>query len=102
MSRIHPPISLFLLLLFFLFFFTDEPGKVPDTSQPVDEREEFSCMFTSLLGDVRLFYGAEMDGVDSQELLDERDLDCLKNANFVEVKTNRLIETGRQRNTFER
>ncbi|XP_046426717.1 decapping and exoribonuclease protein-like [Neodiprion fabricii] len=82
------------------YLLTDSPGQASDTSKPVNEGEEFCCMFTSRLGNNRLLYGAEMDGVSSNEVLREP-IDW-KGVKFVELKTSRVIENRRQEENFRR
>ncbi|XP_074095046.1 LOW QUALITY PROTEIN: decapping and exoribonuclease protein-like [Cotesia typhae] len=76
------------------YILTDEPNKSPDTSKPVDEREEFCCVFQSHLNDNKLLYAAEMDGVYSDKLLS--DPLPIENLRFIELKTSRLVDNERQ------
>lgn len=76
------------------------PGKTPDTTQGVDEAEEFCCLFQSRLGDNRLLYGAEMDGVSSEKVLAEPI--NWKGVKFVELKTSRNVETRRQEENLKK
>ena len=90
----------------------------PDTSKPVNENEEFCCLFRSKVfeinflliisflckclqvGGLSLVYGAEMDAYESQEELQSGDR--LKPEKFVEMKTSRIVENERQDRTFRR
>lgn len=76
------------------FTLTDTPEKKPNTSEAVNENEEFCTVFTCEFGGKYLLYGAEMDGIESWKPVKEPV--TWKNINFVELKTNRIIETGRQ------
>lgn len=78
----------------------DAPKTPPVTSKPVNEAEEFICLFSMQLGNNVLLYGAEMDGVDSEEKLEEPiSWDHLK---FVEVKTSKIMENHRQEHNFRK
>ncbi|KAJ6638917.1 Decapping nuclease DXO like [Pseudolycoriella hygida] len=67
------------------FILTDKPSEKPATNVPVNEAEEFCCMFTTTLNGQRILYGAEMDGIECEEPydLDKADLNQFK---FMEVK----------------
>ena len=70
---------------------------------PVNENEEFCCVFKSRLGSNSLLYGAEMDGfkmADASKRCDVAALDLSNDGVFVELKTSRLIENDRQWNSF--
>lgn len=61
--------------------------------------EEFNVVFTSKLNNHNILYGAEMDGFMSQTEIST--LEDLRKAEFVELKTSRIIETRKQyRNTI--
>ncbi|XP_063993581.1 decapping and exoribonuclease protein-like isoform X2 [Diachasmimorpha longicaudata] len=76
------------------YILADTPGGSPDASRPVNECEEFCCVFQTKLRQHTLLYGAEMDGVCSNEKLEEPlPLEGLK---FIELKTSRIIENDRQ------
>lgn len=87
---------------FNLLFFTikDSPDCAPDTKKPVNEAEEFCCLFNSKLGQNALFYGAEMDGVCSKSVLQEP-IDW-KKLKFVELKTNRTVKTTWQDRNYRK
>jgi len=76
------------------------PKASPDTSVPVNENEEFCCLFRSKVGGLSLVYGAEMDAYESQEEVQSGDR--LKPEKFVEMKTSRIVENERQDRTFRR
>ena len=88
-----------MALIIFITFSQDSMS-----TEPVNESEEFCCMFRSRLGCHSIVYGAEMDGFrinperadeDSREMID-LNLD----GTFVELKTNRIIESKKMQNTF--
>ena len=72
--------------------------------EPVNESEEFCCMFRSRLGCHSVVYGAEMDGFRTRaERADEDNRDMLDlnlDGTFVELKTSRVIDNKRLQNTF--
>jgi len=76
------------------------PQAPPDTSAPVNENEEFCCLFRSKVGGMSLVYGAEMDAYDSWRKVDSEEK--MKPENFVEMKTSRVVENERQDRTFRR
>jgi len=79
---------------------TSVPGTNPDTSAPVNENEEFCCMFRSRLGSLSLVYGAEMDGYQSDKPVEAKS--SLKPGMFVEMKTSRRVENEKQDRNFRR
>ncbi|XP_026481244.1 decapping and exoribonuclease protein-like [Ctenocephalides felis] len=82
------------------FLLSSSPQRKPDITIPVIESEEFCCVFKSKLDDLRLFYGAEMDGINTTNLyFNFKDLD---KAQFVELKTNRIITTENQSRNFKK
>ena len=80
------------------------PGVDPDTESPVDENEEFCCLFRTRIQDISLVYGAEMDAYKSEtHKLDKSDPTKLLNPDkFVELKTSRIIENQRQDRNFRK
>ncbi|KAH8387834.1 hypothetical protein KR093_009768 [Drosophila rubida] len=66
---------------------TPDPKVAPDTSTPVNENKEFACIYDCELNGLRLFYGAEMDGIKSDVSVDLNDPKQLEAAEFVELKT---------------
>ncbi|EZA50166.1 Protein Dom3Z [Ooceraea biroi] len=63
----------------------DHPSHVPDSSLPLNECEEFHCIFKANFGDHSLLYGAEMDGIFSKEPITDTLIG--KTIEFVELKT---------------
>lgn len=59
---------------------------------PVNECEEFCCMFTTTLNGQKILYGAEMDGVESDHFCD------LNNADFNQLKCVELKVKLREQN----
>ena len=79
------------------------PGVDPDTESPVDENEEFCCLFRTRIDDISLVYGAEMDAYKSETDKKFSDNDPTKSLNsdrFVELKTSRIIQNQRQDRNF--
>ena len=80
--------------------FAESPKKPPNTREPVNEAEEFCCLFSSKLGSNYLLYGAEMDGICSKDVVNEPvDWKTLK---FIELKTNRVITNARQDENYRK
>ena len=75
-----------------------EPGVSPDTEVPVDENEEFCCLFRTRINGTSIVYGAEMDAYKADKRLQEGE--ALHPDNFVEMKTSRIIEHERQDRNF--
>ena len=44
------------------------PGEAPNTEIPVNENEEFCCLFRTRIGKVSVVYGAEMDAYQSDKM----------------------------------
>uniref|UniRef100_A0A6M2DXJ8 Decapping nuclease n=1 Tax=Xenopsylla cheopis TaxID=163159 RepID=A0A6M2DXJ8_XENCH len=82
------------------YLLSRDPETAPNTTEPVIETEEFCGVFKSKLNNLKLLYGAEMDGIDiSKSSFNYKDL---KNARFVELKTNRIMTTERQYQNFNK
>lgn len=81
--------------------FLDKFGERPNINVPVNENEEFCCMFRTRLGNHELLYGAEMDGIESDDAVDlaSADLDSLK---FVELKVKLREERENQYRNYLR
>ncbi|XP_023296820.2 decapping nuclease DXO homolog [Lucilia cuprina] len=67
---------------------SESPFKEPDTTAPVNENEEFTLVFQTRLAGLSLLYGAEMDGIVSDQPVQlnydkPNNLDTLK---YVELK----------------
>ncbi|XP_018789930.1 PREDICTED: decapping nuclease DXO homolog [Bactrocera latifrons] len=82
---------------------TESPFLEPDTSVPVDECSEFSCVFTSKIGSLDVLYGAEMDGIESEQpiLLDDNPT-YLEKLKFVEVKVRQRNLNKNQIQSYKR
>jgi len=76
------------------------PGLSPDAEAPVDENEEFCCLFRTRINGTSIVYGAEMDAYKADKRLQAGD--ALHTDNFVEMKTSRIIEHERQDRNFRR
>lgn len=81
--------------------YTDTPTIEPYTSVPVLEATEFCCMFTAKLENTSILFGAEMDGIDSKEIVDlsKTNLNDLK---FTELKCRIRPSNQRQIDNFYR
>ena len=79
----------------------DNPSEKPPTNVPVNEAEEFCCMFSTTLNGQRILYGAEMDGIESNDThdLDNADLNQFK---FVELKVKLSEQNHRQKQNYHR
>lgn len=79
----------------------DNPSEKPPTNVPVNEAEEFCCMFSTTLNGQRILYGAEMDGIESNDTqdLDNADLNQFK---FVELKVKLREQNHRQKQNYHR
>ncbi|CAB3248508.1 unnamed protein product [Arctia plantaginis] len=84
---------------------TDLPQSKPDKEKPVIENEEFSIYYYSRLGNHRLFYGAQIDGMmatDDPDIVvpDSNDVDeilsFLRKNSFVELKTQKEMYSATQ------
>lgn len=65
-----------------MWCYLDKPGEAPNADEPLSELEEMCCIFRSQIGEHKLLYGAEIDGLPNEEALSD-----LSSANFVELKT---------------
>ncbi|XP_053967051.1 decapping nuclease DXO homolog [Anastrepha ludens] len=67
---------------------SESPFLEPNATGPVDECSEFSCVFTTKLGGLDVLYGAEMDGIISEQpvVLEGENATSLDNLKFIEVK----------------
>lgn len=83
------------------FISLDDPLKKPETNTPVNENEEFCCMFSTKLNEQRLLYGAEMDGIECQAACDIETID-LNECKFVELKVKLKEQFHRQKQNFLR
>ncbi|XP_046462043.1 decapping and exoribonuclease protein-like [Daphnia pulex] len=71
------------------------PDSIPDSRQPLNTNAEFCCVLKTKLAGKSLLYGAEVDALQKECQPPFRNLE-----NFVELKTNRHIETERQNDSF--
>lgn len=80
----------------------NEHRKLP----PVNENEEFCCLFRTRLGTHSVVYGAEMDGyrlrTPSEGPLNLDDFDLNQDGHFIELKTSRVIDSPRLEASFAR
>ncbi|XP_067212106.1 decapping and exoribonuclease protein-like isoform X2 [Linepithema humile] len=67
------------------YMLADDPSHEPDPSAPLNICEEFHCVFKAKFGDHSLLYGAEIDGILSQEPINDTLID--KKIKLVELKT---------------
>ncbi|CAH0747401.1 unnamed protein product [Diatraea saccharalis] len=91
------------------YLLSDLPGIHQNIEKPVIENEEFSLFYKACLGDHKLLYGAQIDGllvtngtVHPPNTTDfQMNLNYLKQNSYVELKTNRLLENPRQEHNFK-
>ncbi|KZC11031.1 PREDICTED: decapping and exoribonuclease protein-like [Dufourea novaeangliae] len=67
------------------YLVSDSPSENPDLSKPLNQNEEFCCVFKSRLGNNILLYGAEVDAVCSEHPI--QDTLIGKKVELVEMKT---------------
>uniref|UniRef100_A0A2A4JYW8 Decapping nuclease n=1 Tax=Heliothis virescens TaxID=7102 RepID=A0A2A4JYW8_HELVI len=92
------------------YMVSDLPTKEPNIERPVIENEEFSLYYSSRLGKHRLFYGAQIDAMLANQTSSgppntsdvDANLTYLRNADYVELKTNREIHSPRQEKNFKK
>merc|ERR1719285_888607 len=77
-------------------YLTRKQNPVPD-NQPLNENDEFYCIYKAKLGDLKLVYGAEMDGYRDNNVQDSSPLQTGK---FVELITARKPTHPGQENTL--
>lgn len=68
---------------------------------PVNECDEFCCLFSATLNGQRILYGAEMDGIESDQMLDLNSID-LNRCKFIELKVKLREQHARQRQNYQR
>ncbi|XP_031627997.1 decapping nuclease DXO homolog [Contarinia nasturtii] len=83
------------------FILTDDPRKKPSTNEPVNEGEEFCCMFSTTLNGQKILYGAEMDGIETEQPCDLNKAD-LNQFKFVELKVKLREQNHRQKQNYFR
>lgn len=74
---------------------TATPESIPDPRQHLNTNAEFCCVLKTKLAGHSLLYGAEVDALRKECQPPFSNLE-----NFVELKTNRHIETERQNDSF--
>ncbi|CAH0405945.1 unnamed protein product [Chilo suppressalis] len=93
------------------YMLADVPGVNPIIERPVVENEEFTLYYKTNLGDHTLLYGAQIDGLIATDgtvlpppnTTDfQTNLNYLKQHTYVELKTNRIIQSKRQEQTFKK
>ncbi|XP_077275402.1 decapping and exoribonuclease protein-like isoform X1 [Temnothorax americanus] len=67
------------------YMVADHPSHKPDLSVPLNECEEFHCMFKANFGNHSLLYGAEIDGISSQQPITDTLIG--KTFEIIELKT---------------
>lgn len=69
----------------------DSPAKRPDTSNPVNSRNEFCIMYRCQLNQHDIIFGSEVDGIDSftRVNINHTDLTTLNSLNLIVLKTPR-------------
>lgn len=71
----------------------------PNISEPVNENEEFCCMFRTKVEGNTILYGAEMDGIDSDGDIDLSQAD-FNQLPFIELKVKLREERENQRRNY--
>lgn len=94
------------------YLLSDDPRSAPNTETPVNENEEFSLVFFNRLNKHEIVYAGEMDGVaafDGQISAPPSDaskpadiITYFQDKKFIELKTNRHMESPNQVNSFRR
>ncbi|XP_076635474.1 decapping and exoribonuclease protein-like [Colletes latitarsis] len=67
------------------YMLSDNPNTQPNLSIPFNENEEFCCIFKSKLGEKKLLYGGQIDGISSQQQI--QDTLAEKEVKLIELKT---------------
>ncbi|XP_055859268.1 decapping nuclease DXO homolog [Episyrphus balteatus] len=65
---------------------TDDPASMPNTSQQIDAREQFFCVFKRKLVGRDFLFAGEMDGIVSDKRVTLKNQDDLQKLNFIELK----------------
>lgn len=82
---------------------TRDPSEEPDTSVPVDECEEFCCMYKTKIQGMDLLFAAEVDGAMSSTLCkDIENKEVLNSLKLVELKCSIRPSNERQQQNFYR
>ncbi|XP_034489764.1 decapping nuclease DXO homolog [Drosophila innubila] len=80
---------------------TDTPNIPPKTNVPVIEAKEFACVYRCKLNGMNLLYGAEMDGMKSDVIVDLDKPEQLRSVEFVELKTTAHQLNRNQQRSFD-
>ncbi|XP_055917098.1 decapping nuclease DXO homolog [Eupeodes corollae] len=82
---------------------TYNPSEEPNTSAPVDECEEFCCMYKTKIQGMELLFGAEIDGAISSTVCKNiENKDVLNSLKLVELKCSLRPSNERQQQNFYR
>lgn len=81
--------------------FSRTPHGSADVDEAANANEEFCVMFSSRVNDTLILYGAEVDGVISDRVIDESNA-LLNGVKLVEVKTNRIVTNRKGETTLLR
>ncbi|XP_067007859.1 decapping and exoribonuclease protein [Anabrus simplex] len=77
---------------------SEKPDIKPNSEQPLIGKPEFCVVFRGKLDSHRILFGAEMDGIVNKT--EVKNLEELQKAEFVELKTSRVIQHERQYENF--
>lgn len=86
----------------FLCIISDDPSKKPAANEPVNECDEFCCMFSATLNGQKILYGAEMDGIECEQPFDDINRADLNQCNFIELKVKLREQNERQKQNLHR
>lgn len=86
----------------FLYIISDDPSKKPATNEPVNECDEFCCLFSATLNGQKILYGAEMDGIESEEPFDDINRVDLNQCKFIELKVTLRAQHAKQKENYFR
>lgn len=84
-------VKFILINLIKLYFLLDHPSHKPNPSVPLNESEQFHCMFKANFDNHSLLYGAELDGISSQQPITDTFIG--KTFELIELKTFPLHNT---------
>ncbi|KAK1136272.1 hypothetical protein K0M31_000836 [Melipona bicolor] len=84
------------------YMLTDTPDNEPNTSQCLNQNEEFCCVFKSKFGKDILLYAAEIDGICSKQIIEDTIVG--KTCELVELKTilGRSVSNNGPRNMYKK
>lgn len=80
------------------YFSTSDPNIQPDTQSPIELSNEFCCMFETKLENFKILYGAEMDGINQNDIITEST--NFNELEFIELKVKRHESNFRQTMNF--